>query len=91
MRVKEGSSDYRYFPEPDIPFVIITEDRINRVVQSIPMLADERREKYISLGVSDINTNKLDESLETNINEDKIIDILNQMLVNLKQVKSLTL
>ena len=59
MRVKETGNDYRYFPEPDIPFVIITDERIKEVKETIPMLADERRKKYISLGVSEINTNKL--------------------------------
>ena len=59
MRVKETGNDYRYFPEPDIPFVIITDERIEKVKKSIPMLADERREKYIALGVSEINAKKI--------------------------------
>ena len=59
MRVKETGNDYRYFPEPDIPFVIITDERIENVKKTIPMLPDERREKYVSLGVSEINTTKL--------------------------------
>ena len=59
MRVKETGNDYRYFPEPDIPFVIITDERIEDVRKTIPMLPDERRKTYLSLGVSEINTNKL--------------------------------
>ena len=59
MRVKETGNDYRYFPEPDIPFVIVTDEMIEDVKKTIPMLPDERREKYISLGVSEINTKKL--------------------------------
>jgi len=59
MRVKETGNDYRYFPEPDIPFVVITDEMIEEAIKTIPMLPDERREKYISLGVSLINTNKL--------------------------------
>ena len=59
MRVKETGNDYRYFPEPDIPFVIITDERIEKVKETIPMLADERREKYIALGVSEINAKKI--------------------------------
>ena len=59
MRVKETGNDYRYFPEPDIPFVVITEEMIEKAKKGIPMLPDERREKYLSLGVSEINTNKL--------------------------------
>ena len=59
MRVKETGNDYRYFPEPDIPFVVITDEMIESVIKTIPMLPDERRKKYISLGVSIINTEKL--------------------------------
>ncbi|MBQ6498039.1 MAG: Asp-tRNA(Asn)/Glu-tRNA(Gln) amidotransferase subunit GatB [Bacilli bacterium] len=59
MRVKETGNDYRYFPEPDIPFVVITDEMIENVKKTIPMLPDERRETYKKLGVSDINTTKL--------------------------------
>ena len=59
MRVKETGNDYRYFPEPDIPFVIVTDEMIENVKKTIPMLPDERREKYKELRVSDINTTKL--------------------------------
>ena len=59
MRVKETGNDYRYFPEPDIPYVYITEEQINEVRKTIPMLPDERREKYQSLGISEVNAKKL--------------------------------
>ena len=59
MRVKETGNDYRYFPEPDIPYVILTDEMIEDAVNSIPMLPDERRERYLALGVSGINTEKL--------------------------------
>ena len=59
MRVKETGNDYRYFPEPDIPFVVITDEMIENIKETIPMLPDERRETYKNLGVSDINTTKL--------------------------------
>ena len=59
MRVKETGNDYRYFPEPDIPYVIITDEMIENVTKTIPMLPDERRRVYCSKGVSEINANKL--------------------------------
>jgi len=59
MRVKETGNDYRYFPEPDIPFVIITDEMIENAKKTIPMLPDERRKLYLEKGVSEINTNKL--------------------------------
>lgn len=59
MRVKETGNDYRYFPEPDIPFVILTDEMIEAAIKTIPMLPDERRSRYLALGVSEINTQKL--------------------------------
>ena len=59
MRVKETGNDYRYFPEPDIPFVVLTDEMIESAIKTIPMLPDERREKYLALGVSEINAKKL--------------------------------
>ena len=48
MRVKEGSSDYRYFPEPDIPRFEIDGAWIERVRQSLPEMPAKRRERYIN-------------------------------------------
>lgn len=59
MRIKETGNDYRYFPEPDIPFVIITDEMIENAKKTIPMLPDERRTVYLKKGVSEINANKL--------------------------------
>ncbi len=59
MRVKETGNDYRYFPEPDIPFVIITDEMIENAKKEIPMLPDERRKIYLEKGVSEINAQKL--------------------------------
>ena len=33
MRTKETGNDYRYFPEPDLPYVIIDESWLNEVVE----------------------------------------------------------
>ena len=59
MRIKETGNDYRYFPEPDIPYVVITDEMIEEAIKTIPMLPDERRKRYLDLGVSEINTKKL--------------------------------
>ena len=59
MRVKETGNDYRYFPEPDIPYVYVTEEQIDEVRKTIPILPDERRKKYIELGISEVNAKKL--------------------------------
>ena len=59
MRVKETGNDYRYFPEPDIPYFILTDEYIDDIVKDIPTNANIRREKYKSFGISDININKI--------------------------------
>ena len=59
MRVKETGNDYRYFAEPDIPYLYVTDEMIERVKETIPMLPDERRKVYVEKGVSEINANKL--------------------------------
>ncbi|MCI2254999.1 Asp-tRNA(Asn)/Glu-tRNA(Gln) amidotransferase subunit GatB [Domibacillus sp. PGB-M46] len=47
MRVKEGSDDYRYFPEPDLLSVIIDDEWKERVRASIPELPDARKKRYM--------------------------------------------
>lgn len=59
MRVKETGNDYRYFPEPDIPFFDLSDEEIEKVQKEIPMLPNQRREIYKNAGISDINSNKL--------------------------------
>lgn len=75
MRVKETGNDYRYFPEPDIPYIVLTDEMINSAISSLPMLPDERRKIYVSKGISEINANKLiaNRSLSDYLN--KFIDI----------------
>src|SRR6185312_432456 len=46
MRTKESADDYRYFPEPDLNPVIVTEDDKARVKSTLPPLPDELLEKY---------------------------------------------
>ncbi|QFT87462.1 Aspartyl/glutamyl-tRNA(Asn/Gln) amidotransferase subunit B [Bacillus sp. THAF10] len=47
MRVKEGSDDYRYFPEPDLVALHIDDEWKQRVRASIPVLPDARKARYI--------------------------------------------
>jgi aspartyl-tRNA(Asn)/glutamyl-tRNA(Gln) amidotransferase subunit B len=47
MRVKEGSDDYRYFPEPDLLALHIDDEWKERVRAEIPELPDERKKRYV--------------------------------------------
>lgn len=59
MRIKETGNDYRYFPEPDIPYLYLTDAMIEEVRNTIEMLPDERRNLYMEKNVSEINAKKL--------------------------------
>ena len=59
MRVKETGNDYRYFIEPDIPYLVITDEFINDSLKTLPLLPDELREKYSKIGLSSLQIEKL--------------------------------
>ena len=59
MRYKETVNDYRYFPEPDIPYVYLDDERIESIKKDIPLLPDELRKIYHEKGLNDISSNKL--------------------------------
>lgn len=48
MRTKEDANDYRYFPDPDLAPIITSNDTINDIKSTIPMLPDARKEIYIN-------------------------------------------
>ena len=59
MRYKETGNDYRYFPEPDIPWVHLTDDFINNSLKDLSRMPDERRESYKKAGILPINIEKI--------------------------------
>jgi aspartyl-tRNA(Asn)/glutamyl-tRNA(Gln) amidotransferase subunit B len=46
MRTKEDAQDYRYFPDPDLLPLIVTNDEIERLKRELPELPDARRERF---------------------------------------------
>ncbi|MEM6869135.1 MAG: Asp-tRNA(Asn)/Glu-tRNA(Gln) amidotransferase subunit GatB [Cyanobacteria bacterium P01_C01_bin.121] len=46
MRLKEGSSDYRYFPEPDLPPIEVSVDQLNTWKNELPELPAQKRHRY---------------------------------------------
>src|SRR6266540_1954934 len=47
MRSKEEAHDYRYFPEPDLPPLIVDAERINRIRSAMPELPEARRRRFV--------------------------------------------
>ncbi|KAF8042340.1 hypothetical protein BT93_A0840 [Corymbia citriodora subsp. variegata] len=52
MRKKEGLSDYRYFPEPDLPGVTLTKDYVDSIRNCLPELPEVKRRRYEKMGLS---------------------------------------
>jgi len=51
-RTKEESSDYRYFPEPDLPPLVVDKEWIEEIRNSIGELPAKKKEKYVELGLT---------------------------------------
>ncbi|MFM7363544.1 MAG: Asp-tRNA(Asn)/Glu-tRNA(Gln) amidotransferase subunit GatB [Cuspidothrix sp.] len=62
MRVKEGSSDYRYFPEPDLAPIEVTQIQLDSWSRELPRLPAQKRHYYeTDLGLSAYDTRVLTE------------------------------
>ena len=46
-RAKEGSHDYRYFPEPDLPPLVLADGYVKNIRRSLPELPAERRARFV--------------------------------------------
>ncbi len=63
QRTKEYASDYRYFPEPDLPPLVIQPEWVEEIRRSLPELPDRRRERFASeYGLSDYDARLLTSS-----------------------------
>ncbi len=83
MRLKEGAEDYRYFPEPDLPSVVLSQEYIQEVAEGLPELPFERRKRYMEeLELT------LDQSL-TLTQDKKLSDYFEEALKTCKNARSL--
>ena len=48
MRSKEDAHDYRYFPDPDLPPLVLDEARVNEIKKNLPELPDEKKQRFQS-------------------------------------------
>ena len=46
MRKKETAEDYRYFPDPDVPPLVISQAQVEKVRKSLPELPSQKRERF---------------------------------------------
>lgn len=60
MRSKEDSQDYKYFPDPDLPPVQLTDEYVNNIRESLPELPEAKKERYMSeFGLSEYDTSMI--------------------------------
>ncbi len=63
MRSKEYAHDYRYFPEPDLPPLVLSRDWVESLRDKLPELPDARRERFATeYGLSAYDAGKLTKS-----------------------------
>ncbi|MCR4780064.1 MAG: Asp-tRNA(Asn)/Glu-tRNA(Gln) amidotransferase subunit GatB [Ruminiclostridium sp.] len=48
LRSKEDAHDYRYFPDPDIPPIIFTEEELAEIKAKLPEMPEQRKTRYMS-------------------------------------------
>ena len=66
QRVKEGASDYRYFPEPDLPPLSISRQWVDDIAGSLPELPHARRQRFMDeLGLPQYDAELLTASRDT--------------------------
>ncbi len=65
MRSKEDAHDYRYFPDPDLPPLVLEADWVESLKASLPELPDERRARYVAMGLSPYDAHVLTLERET--------------------------
>lgn len=61
MRSKEDAMDYRYFPDPDLPPLVISNEMIEEIKKEMPELPDAKKERYIT----DFGVNEYDATILT--------------------------
>ncbi len=51
MRLKEGEADYRYFPDPDLPPIVVDQTWLNRLRAALPELPAQKYTRYVETGL----------------------------------------
>ena len=66
QRIKEGASDYRYFPEPDLPPLEISSEWVSGIGASLPEMPHSRKARFMDdLGLPEYNARLLTANRET--------------------------
>lgn len=81
MRSKEDSADYRYFPDPDLRPLILTDERINSIKSQMPELPDAKKVRFVAeYNITDYDADILTEDID-------VADIFETVVASSKQNK----
>ncbi len=81
QRIKEGSADYRYFPEPDLPKMILSEDpefSREKIIAALPELPWARRARYAEIGLKEGDAIFIGSSLERSSFFDSLLELIGE-------------
>jgi aspartyl-tRNA(Asn)/glutamyl-tRNA(Gln) amidotransferase subunit B len=84
MRTKEDAQDYRYFPEPDLVPIILSETYIEEIAKSLPELPQNRFKRYVEI----LNLSK--DAAETLILDKPLSDYFEEASPSCKNPKALS-
>ena len=74
MRGKEDAHDYRYFPEPDLMPLEISQEWIDEVKKNMPELPDEKMQRYQDIGLSEYDASVLVNQIDMALYFDKLLE-----------------
>ncbi len=84
LRSKEDAHDYRYFPDPDIPPIIFTEEELKAIKDSLPEMPEERKARYTeSYGISPVDADNI-------INDKEICDFFEAAIKEYNSPKTIS-
>ena len=83
LRSKEESVDYRYFADPDLCPIDLTDEFIENIRSSMPILPDEKRGKYNSLGINSEFIKSMMNDFEAGLYFDEILKMDPSLDINL--------
>lgn len=87
QRTKEEAHDYRYFPEPDLPPIVLTDEMIDKVAKEVPVMPGEWRQRLSQLG---LDSSQVETLLEAQLDGDvEYLPLVEEALTNPDFAKAL--
>jgi aspartyl-tRNA(Asn)/glutamyl-tRNA(Gln) amidotransferase subunit B len=73
MRSKEDAMDYRYFPDPDLPPLVLSQEFVDEIKKSLPEMPQAKKLRYMSLGIPEYDAGVLTADTEISAYFEKLL------------------